>query len=160
MDYAPSNSELKKLIEQAMIRFQNWKLEVEKNPNPRMVHSLKNIVSIINNLAEATQHKMKYSYKALCRRMADLIHEVAELNMNIMSGLDDDDMIDEEEEEKIVNSLFLVVRSATDLIRIVQDGFGMKKNILMKVKTPELPEELKKEESLQIKKNPDNRVPF
>ena len=140
MDYSPSNSELKKLIEQAMIRFQNWKLEVEKNPNPRMVHSLKNIVSIINNLADSTQQKMKYSYKALCRRMADLIHEVAELNMNIMSGLDDDDMIDEIEEEKIVNSLFMVVRSATDLIRIVQDGFGMKKNILMEVKTPELPE--------------------
>ena len=59
-----------------------------------------------------------------------------------MNGLSDDDMIDEEEEEKIVNSLFLVVRSATDLIRIVQDGFGMKKKVLVDLTVPELPEEL------------------
>lgn len=140
MNSTPSNNDLHQLIEKAMTRFQNWKVEVERNPNPRMVHSLKNIVSIIDNLTNMADQKMKYSYKALCHRMASLLHEVADLNMNIMKGLHDDDTIDEEEEEQIVNSLFLVVRSATDLIRIVQDGFGMKKKILMELRTPELPE--------------------
>ena len=141
MDYTPTNSELQKLIEQALTRFQNWKLEVERNPNPRMVHSLKNIVSVIDNLTDINKRKMHYSYKTLAGKMANLLHEVAELNMNIIKGLDDDDMIDEQEEEMIVGSLFNVVRSASELIKIVQDGFGMKKNVLMELKTPELPEE-------------------
>ena len=70
MDISLSNSELKKLIEQAMVRFNNWKREVETNPNPRLVHSLKNIVSIIDNLTQMTSQKMKYSYKALSQKMA------------------------------------------------------------------------------------------
>ena len=140
MDSSPSNSELKRLLDKALSSFNNWKIEVERNPNPRMVHSLKNIVSIMDNLTSIADHKMKCSYKALSQRMAELIHQVAELNMNIMNGLNDDDMIDEQEEEIIVSNLFHVVRSASDLIRIVQDGFGMKKNILVELKTPELPE--------------------
>ncbi|MBN1647572.1 MAG: hypothetical protein JW874_06030 [Spirochaetales bacterium] len=114
---------------------------MERNPSPRMVHSLKNIFSVINNLTDINAQKMQYSYKALSQKMAGLLHEVAELNMNIIKGLDDDDLINEEEEERIVNSLLDVVRSASELIKIVQDGFGMKKNILVELKTPELPAE-------------------
>ena len=46
----PSNAEIKKLLDQAMIRLQNWKREMEVNPNPRMVHSLKNVMAIIDSL--------------------------------------------------------------------------------------------------------------
>ena len=131
-----TNTELKKLLEKALIRFQNWKLQVETNPNPRMVHSLKNIVAIIDSISSISEQKCRYSYKMLSRHMAKLINEIASLNMVITDSLEADDFIDEKEEEKIIASLFRVIQSATDLIRITQEGFGLKKRISIEKKIP------------------------
>jgi hypothetical protein len=92
----PSNAELKRLIEKTLVRIQNWRVEMEANPNPRMVHQLKNLVSIIDSLSEITENRMQYSYKQLAHRMALLVNETAQLNLRITSALSKDDYLDEE----------------------------------------------------------------
>ena len=118
-----SNAELKRLLDLALIRLENWKLEVERNPNPRMVHVLKNILSHIESITRMTDIKITYSYKSLSRQMSILVDEVAKLNIAITESLVDDDMIDEKEEERINESLKMVFQAALDLIRIVQQAF-------------------------------------
>lgn len=128
--YLPSNSELKFLLDQAVVRFQNWKIDIERNPNPRMVHSLKNIIAIINSLSKVADQKIQYSYKVLCEHMAFLLKEVSDLNVSIITAVHEDDLVDEEEEEKIISGLMKVVQSATELIKIVQSRFGIKRRML------------------------------
>jgi len=119
-----------------MIRLQNWKREMEVNPNPRMVHSLKNVMSIIDSLTRTSQANTQYSYKDLSQKMAYLISEVADLNMSITESLEKDDYIDEEEEKKIIHSLMGVMQSAADLIVSVQEGFGMQSRVQLELKSP------------------------
>lgn len=140
-EQGPSNAEIKKLLDQAMVRLQNWKREMEVNPNPRMVHSFKNVMSIIDSLTRSSQSNTHYSYKDLSRKMAILISDVAELNMAITDSLEADDYIDAEEEKKIINSLMGVMQSAADLIVSVQEGFGMQSRVQLELKTPSLEEQ-------------------
>ncbi|MCD6123150.1 MAG: hypothetical protein J7K04_15035 [Spirochaetales bacterium] len=123
-EIAPSNAELKKLLDGTLTRFENWKVEVETNPNPRMVHSLKNLISIIDSISKINEKRISYSYKNLSRQMSILIAEVARLNLSITDSLMDDDMIDSKEERRINNSLKNLIQAAAELIRIVQEGFG------------------------------------
>ena len=119
----PTNAELKRLVEMTVTRLENWKVEVESNPNPRLVHVLKNIIAQIETLTELTEAKISYSYKALSRQMSILVDEVAKLNIAITDSLLDDDLIDEAEEERINDSLKQVFQAAVQLIRIVQQAF-------------------------------------
>ncbi len=119
----PSNAELKDLIETVKTRLENWTIEVERNPNPRMVHVLKNILSHINTFTQITDSRMVYSYKSLSHQMAILLQEVASLNTIIMESLLDDDLISADEEEHINDALMRVVQAAVELIRIVQQAF-------------------------------------
>ena len=119
----PTNAELKRLVEMTVTRLENWKVEVESNPNPRMVHVLKNIIAQIETLTEITEAKISYSYKALSRQMSILVDEVAKLNITITDSLLEDDLIDEAEEEQINESLKKVFQAAVQLIRIVQQAF-------------------------------------
>ena len=122
----PSNVELKRLVEMTVTRLENWKVEVESNPNPRMVHVLKNIIAQIEALTELTEAKISYSYKALSRQMSILVDQVAKLNIAITDSLLEDDLIDEAEEERINESLKQVFQSAVQLIRIVQQAFMLR----------------------------------
>ena len=122
----PTNAELKRLVELTMTRLENWKVEVESNPNPRMVHILKNIIAQIEALTEITEAKVSYSYKALSRQMSILVDEVAKLNIAITDSLLEDDLIDEAEEERINESLKQVFQAAVQLIRIVQQAFMLR----------------------------------
>ena len=122
----PTNAEIKRLVELTMTRLENWKVEVESNPNPRMVHVLKNIVAQIEALTELTEAKVSYSYKALSRQMSILVDEVAKLNIAITDSLLEDDLIDESEEERINESLRQVFQAAVQLIRIVQQAFVLR----------------------------------
>ncbi len=122
----PSNAEIKRLVEMTVTRLENWKVEVESNPNPRMVHVLKNIISQIEALTELTEAKISYSYKALSRQMSILVDEVAKLNIAITDSLLEDDLIDETEEERINESLKQVFQAAVQLIRIVQQAFMLR----------------------------------
>ena len=90
----PSNAEVKKLIDKILVRFENWKIEAEKNPNPRLIHSLKNIISLIDSVTSIVTTKIKYSYKGLSRQMSLLINSVAKLNIVISDSLMEDDYID------------------------------------------------------------------
>jgi hypothetical protein len=128
----PTNVELKRLLDMTVTRLENWKLEVESNPNPRMVHVLKNIIAQIETLTELTEAKVSYSYKALSRQMSILVDEVAKLNIAITDSLLDDDLIDEAEEERINRSLRQVFRAAVQLIRIVQQAFMLRYSKLEK----------------------------
>jgi hypothetical protein len=119
----PTNLELKRLVEMTVTRLENWKVEVESNPNPRLVHVLKNIIAQIESLTELTEAKISYSYKALSRQMSILVDEVAKLNIAITDSLLEDDLIDEAEEERINESLKQVFQAAVQLIRIVQQAF-------------------------------------
>jgi hypothetical protein len=119
----PSNVELKRLLDMTVTRLENWKVEVESNPNPRMVHVLKNIIAQIETLTELSEAKVSYSYKALSRQMSILVDEVAKLNIAITDSLLEDDMIDDAEEELINESLKQVFQAAVHLIRIVQQAF-------------------------------------
>jgi len=119
----PTNAELKRLVEMTVTRLENWKVEVESNPNPRLVHVLKNIIAQIETLTELTEAKISYSYKALSRQMSLLVDEVAKLNIAITDSLLEDDLIDEAEEERINESLKQVFQAAVQLIRIVQQAF-------------------------------------
>jgi len=126
----PSNVELKTLLERTVVRLENWKLEVERHPNPRMVHVLKNIIPHIETLTHLTETKISYSYKSLSRQMSILVEEVAKLNITITDCLMEDDMIDEKEEERINESLKLVFQAALELIRIVQQAFMLRQKRL------------------------------
>jgi hypothetical protein len=119
----PSNAELKQLIEATKIRLENWTLEVERDPNPRLVHTLKNILGHINEFTRLTDAKVEYSYKGLSRQMSILLREVATLNTAIMESLMDDDLVTAAEEERINETLRRVVQAAVELIRIVQQAF-------------------------------------
>jgi len=118
--------ELKRLVEMTVTRLENWKVEVERNPNPRLVHVLKNIIAQIESLTELTEAKISYSYKALSRQMSILVDEVAKLNIAITDSLLEDDLIDEAEEERINESLKQVFQAAVQLIRIVQQAFMLR----------------------------------
>jgi hypothetical protein len=109
-----------------MTRLENWKVEVERNPNPRMVHVLKNIIAQIEALTELSEAKVSYSYKALSRQISILVDEVAKLNIAITDSLLEDDLIDEAEEERINDSLKQVFQAAVQLIRIVQQAFMLR----------------------------------
>jgi len=124
MGAGPSNAELKRLLERTLTRFQNWRVEMERNPNPHMVHQLKNLVSIIDSLSEITEGRMHYSYKQLAHRMALLVNEVAQLNLRITGALAGDDFLDEEEERAVTAGLVSLVQSAVALIGMVQERFG------------------------------------
>ena len=122
----PTNAELKRLLEMTVTRLQNWQVEVEHNPNPRMVHVMKNIIAQIEALTDLTEAKISYSYKALSRQMSILVDEVAKLNIAITDSLLEDDLIDEKEEERINESLKQVFQAAVQLIRIVQQAFMLR----------------------------------
>jgi hypothetical protein len=119
----PTNVELRRLLELTLTRLENWKLEVERNPNPRMVHVLKNIVAQIESLTHITDTKISYSYKSLSRQMSVLVDEVARLNLSITDALLEDDFIDTDEEERINQNLRTMFQAAVQLIRIVQQAF-------------------------------------
>ena len=125
-----SNTELKTLLEKAMVRFENWKIEVNKNPNPKMVHQLKNILSVINSISQISYDRVSFSYKMLSRKIAMLNKEVAALNITIMDSLMDDDYIDEKEEQVINECLKNVIQCAVELIQIVQNAFGRRRPVL------------------------------
>jgi hypothetical protein len=129
----PTNVELKRLLDMTVTRLENWKLEVERNPNPRMVHVLKNIIAQIETLTELSEAKISYSYKALSRQMSILVDEVAKLNIAITDSLLEDDLIDDSEEERINESLKQVFQAAVRLMRIVQQAFMRSKTHLPKV---------------------------
>jgi len=129
----PTNVELKRLLDMTVTRLENWKLEVERNPNPRMVHVLKNIIAQIETLTELSEAKISYSYKALSRQMSILVDEVAKLNIAITDSLLEDDLIDDSEEELINESLKQVFQAAVRLMRIVQQAFMRSKTQLPKV---------------------------
>jgi hypothetical protein len=129
----PTNAELKRLLDMTVTRLENWKLEVERNPNPRMVHVLKNIIAQIETLTELSEAKISYSYKALSRQMSILVDEVAKLNIAITDSLLEDDLIDDSEEERINESLKQVFQAAVRLMRIVQQAFMRSKTHLPKV---------------------------
>ena len=122
----PTNAELKRLLEMTVTRLENWRVEVESNPNPRLVHVLKNIIAQIETLTDLTEAKVSYSYKALSRQMSILVDEVAKLNIAITDSLLEDDLIDEAEEERINESLRHVFQAAVQLIRIVQQAFMLR----------------------------------
>ena len=119
----PSNADLSNLLHNSMTRLENWRIELETNPNPRMVHVLRNIIGHIESMARIAETKAVFSYKHLSRQMSVLIGEVAQLNLAITESLDDDDVIDAREEQRINAGLKSVVEAAVELIRIVQHGF-------------------------------------
>lgn len=124
MGTEPSNAEVARLIEQALIRFQNWRTEVEINPNPRMVHSLRNLMSIVDALTTISEKRMQYSYKSLLSGMARLVNETARLNNAVVASLEDD-RVAEDELRTITDQLVALVNSAVGLIRLVQESFAI-----------------------------------
>jgi hypothetical protein len=124
----PTNAELRRLVEMTVTRLENWKVEVQSNPNPRMVHVLKNIIAQIETLTELSEAKISYSYKALSRQMSILVDEVAKLNIAITDSLLEDDLIDETEEQQINESLKKVFQAAVQLISIVQQAFMLRQS--------------------------------
>ena len=119
-----SNADLKHMLDQTMIRFENWRVEVERKPNPMMIHSLKNIMSIIETVTAMADRRLEYSYKALVQRMAELTSQTAALNMTIVNSLKDDDAIDESELRMVSDKLFRLINAAAELARIVQEQFA------------------------------------
>ncbi len=118
-----SNADLRHMLDQTVTRFENWRIEVERKPNPMMVHSLKNIMSIIETVTSMADRRMEYSYKELVKRMAQLVNETAALNMAIVASLKDD-AVDEAELKTISTRLFKLINAAAELARLVQDHFG------------------------------------
>jgi len=118
-----SNADLKRMLDSTVTRFENWRIEVERKPNPMMVHSLKNIMSIIETVTSMADRRMEYSYKELVKRMAQLVNETAALNMAIVTSLKDD-AVDEAELKTISTRLFKLINAAAELARLVQDHFG------------------------------------
>ena len=125
-----TNGELKQLLNKALVRFGNWKVQMETDPNPRMIHSLKSIVSIIDTISQLSEKKITYSYKELSGQMSALVSSVAELNNLITSSLSEDDLIDDAEEESINNQMMEVIRRTVELIRLVQQAFGVRNKLL------------------------------
>ena len=125
-----TNAELKQLLNKALVRFGNWKVQMETDPNPRMIHSLKSIVSIIDTISQLSEKKITYSYKELSGQMSALVSSVAELNNLITSSLSEDDLIDDAEEESINNQMMEVIRRTVELIRLVQQAFGVRTKLL------------------------------
>lgn len=119
-----SNADLKRMLDQTMTRFENWRIEVERKPNPMMIHSLKNIMSIIETVTSMTDRRMEYSYKTLVKKMAELVNATAALNMVIVNSLQQDDALDEVEFRKVSSNLFKLINAAVELARLVQDTFG------------------------------------
>ncbi len=119
-----SNAELKHMLDQTVTRFENWRVEVERKPNPMMIHSLKNIMSIIETVTSVADRRMEYSYKELVTRMAELMSQTAALNMTIVRSLEDDDSIDEAELKAVSSRLFKLINAAAELARLVQEHFG------------------------------------
>ena len=126
----PSNADLQELLGKAMTRLENWRLELEMNPNPRMVHVLRNILGHMESIARVADTKTVFSYKHLSRQMSLLIGAVAHLNLAITESLDADDAIDAREEQRINASLKRVVEAAVELIRIVQNGFVLSRRLV------------------------------
>jgi len=118
-----SNADLKRMLDSTVTRFENWRIEVERKPNPMMIHSLKNIMSIIETVTSMADRRMEYSYKELVKRMAQLVNETAALNMAIVTSLKDD-AVDEAELKTISTRLFKLINAAAELARLVQDHFG------------------------------------
>ena len=108
----PSNADLQDLLAKAMTRLENWRLELETNPNPRMVHALRNILGHMESIARVAETKAAFSYKHLSRQMSLLFAAVAELNLAITEALDDDDVIDAREEQRIERQSQAVVENA------------------------------------------------
>lgn len=119
-----SNADLKRMLDQTMTRFENWRVEVERKPNPIMIHSLKNIMSIIETVTSMTDRRMEYSYKALVQKMSELVNATAALNTLIVNSLKEDDTLDEDEFRKLSSNLFKLINAAVELARLVQDTFG------------------------------------
>lgn len=118
-----SNAEVARLLDQALVRFRNWRLEAETNPNPRMVHSLANILSLVDALTEAGGKKMQYSYKDLLAGMARLVDDTARLNNTVVSALDDDS-VSRAELQSISERLVDLVNSAMRLVRLLEESFA------------------------------------
>ena len=127
-----TNVELKSLLDRALVRFGNWKVQIESNPNPKMVHSLKSIVSIIETITSISERNIGYSYKDLSLQMSSLIEGVAQLNLLITGSLMEDDAIDEVEEKLINNQMMTVIQRTVELIRLVQQSFGMRNRLVDK----------------------------
>jgi hypothetical protein len=125
-----TNAELRKLLDRALIRFGNWKVQMESNPNPKIVHSLKSIVSIIDTITSISEKKISYSYKDLSLQMSSLIEGVAQLNLLITGSLLEDDAIDEVEEKLINNQMMTVIQRTVELIRLVQQAFGLRNRLV------------------------------
>jgi len=118
-----SNAEIAHLLDQAVIRFQNWRVETELNPNPRMVHSLANIMSIIDALTDISGRRMQYSYKALVVEMARLTDQTAKINNRVVESLADDN-VSSAELQRITDGLVGLVNSAAGMIRLLQESFS------------------------------------
>jgi hypothetical protein len=125
-----SNVELKRMLDRALLRFGNWKVQMESNPSPKMVHSLKSIVSIIETITSISERNMGYSYKDLSLQMSSLIEGVAQLNLLITGSLVEDDSIDEIEETLINNQMMTVIQRTVELIRLVQQSFGIRNRLI------------------------------
>jgi hypothetical protein len=118
-----SNAEIAHLLEQAVIRFNNWRVEAELNPNPHMVHSLANLIAIIDTLTEASGKRMQYSYKELVSAMAKLVDQTARLNNEVVASLADDSL-GVDDMQRITENLMTLINSAVELIRFLQDSFA------------------------------------
>lgn len=119
-----SNGEIKKLLERILTRFENWRIEVERNPNPHMVHQLKNLVTIVDNVSSVVEEKKSYSYKQLASQMALMMKDAADLNLAITESLKADDSIDEKESLKIKQLLMSMIENSLGLMQIIQGSFG------------------------------------
>ncbi|RPJ05835.1 MAG: hypothetical protein EHM28_11280 [Spirochaetaceae bacterium] len=131
-----SNTELKSMIEGITARFENWRIETEKNPNPRMVHSLKNIMSLFDTVIGMSRSNTSFSYKKLVHEMSRFLESVAKLNSLIVDSLMEDDILDEKEETSVNSALMEMVKTAVDLIMIVQQSFGSGIKKLPRIPTP------------------------
>ena len=95
-----------------------------------MVHGLKSIVSIIDTITSISERNIGYSYKDLSLKMSSLIEGVAQLNLLITGSLVEDDAIDEVEEKLINNQMMTVIQRTVELIRLVQQSFGMRNRLI------------------------------
>ena len=150
-----SNTELKEILRRTVVRFENWRLQMETNPNPRMVHSLKSIVSIIETVSSLSEVKMRYSYKDLSRQMALLIDGVAQLNLTITDSLKEDDLLDESEEKKVNGLMMEVIQRTVELIRLTQQAFGSNHRL---IDAPESDLEKLEEVTGALKKNKQEKA--
>ncbi len=131
-----TNAELRRLLDRALVRFGNWKVQMESNPSPKMVHSLKSIVSIIETITSISEQNIRYSYKDLSLQMSSLIEGVAQLNLLITGSLLEDDSIDEVEETLINNQMMTVIQRTVELIRLVQQSFGLRNRLVESTEEP------------------------